>query len=112
MRSADVSSNRGGTKLKVWWIPQVPMSPFEIQVDSFAVAKALLISLAQYDLFQFENKIKPDYCNAGGLMILEEDGEYTDWYSDEGDSIDQIEMEQCWELDRAAAGELKGTAAK
>ena len=31
--------------------------------------------LADYDLFQFKHKVKPDYCNAGGLRRFESDGE-------------------------------------
>lgn len=75
--------------LHVWWIPQVPGKPFEVNVDSLLEGKKLLETLANYDLFQFENNIKPDYCNAGGLAILEEDGWY-DWESADGDSIDEI----------------------
>lgn len=64
--------------LKIWWIPQVPMKAFEVQVANIVEAKLLLDTLAQYDLFQFANKIKPDYCNTGGLVITE-GGEWVDW---------------------------------
>ena len=37
--------------------------------------------LADYDKFQFENNIKPDYSNAGGLEIFE-NGEWPDWYDE------------------------------
>lgn len=43
--------------------------------------------LADYDQFQFENRIKPDYCNMGGLLMVDDDGEWVDWY-DEETSID------------------------
>ena len=73
--------------LRVWWIPQVPMKPFRVAVESVAEAAKLLQVLADYDIFQFDNKVKPDYCNAGGLE--EFDGEeWSDWYSEEGDDID------------------------
>ncbi len=68
--------------LKVWWNPQVPMKSFEVEVDSVKEGALLLRVLADYDLFQYENHIKPDYCNAGGLVMFE-DGEWTDWYDDE-----------------------------
>lgn len=78
-------SNKGD--LKVWWIPQVPGKPFEVSVSSVAEGAKLVKVLADYDLFQYKNKIKPDYCNAGGLV--EFDGEYwSDWYSEEGESLD------------------------
>jgi len=79
--------------LKVWWIPQIPMNAFEVQVDTPREGKKLLDILANYDIFQYENNIKPDYCNAGGLSIYE-DGEWTDWYNEDGESIDEVTFEQ------------------
>lgn len=79
--------------LQVWHIPQVPMKPFIVPVANLVEAKLLLDTLAQYDIFQFENRIKPDYCNAGGLSVFE-DGEWTDWWDDDGNQIDDLEMEQ------------------
>lgn len=71
-------------KLKVWWIPQVPGKSFEVAVDNVKEAVVLLDALANYDMFQFENNIKPDYSNAGGLMMWEDD-EWTDWEIEDGD---------------------------
>jgi len=83
--------------LRVWWIPQVPMKAFYAPVDSPREGKKLLTVLAEYDLFQFENKVKPDYFNAGGLQMYEEDGngrmEWCDWQNEDGDDIDYIEFE-------------------
>lgn len=41
--------------------------------------------LADYDMFQFENRVKPDYCNAQGLEEWDEqeDG-WCEWYSEDG----------------------------
>ena len=55
--------------LKVWWIPQVPMKSFKVPVKNIDEAILLLDTLAKYDIFQYENNIKPDYCNAGGIRI-------------------------------------------
>jgi len=75
-------------KLQVWWIPQVPMKAFTVDVRDLREAKLLIDALAKYDQFQFKNRIKPDYCNAGGLQRLE-DGEWYDWYDEEsGDDFD------------------------
>lgn len=80
--------------LKVWWIPQVPGARFEVPVHSLKEAKLLLDTLADYDLFQLEHRIKPDYCNVGGLMVYE-DGEWVDWEDPEtGDSIDYFTYEE------------------
>jgi len=73
--------------LRVWWIPQVPGKAFHVTVKSPGEAQKLLTALADYDLFQFENKIKPDYCNAGGLEVFE-DGDWTEWADEDGCGID------------------------
>ena len=69
------------TKFRVWWIPQVPMKTFEQDMPDLATAKIVTETLALYDLFQFENNIKPDYCNTGGIQYshpLIDDGDWLD----------------------------------
>ena len=65
------------TQLRVWWIPQVPGRPFHVPVSSVQEGVRIMDVLAKYDRFQFDNNIKPDYCNAGGLEMwdLNCDGE-------------------------------------
>ncbi|WP_312131908.1 superinfection exclusion protein [Leclercia sp.] len=82
------------SKLRVWHIPQVPMKAFTVEVQSVEEGVRLMDALADYDIFQYENNIKPDYCNANGLQIWDEsltdedmaDMELTDrwvdWYSE------------------------------
>ena len=54
----DVSMN----KMRVWWIPQIGASN-----EAFYIP--------------VQNRIKPDYCNTGGLEIYNaETEEYEDWY--------------------------------
>lgn len=78
--------------LKIYWIPQVPMKAFERPVSSPQEAKKILELLADYDIFQFENKVKPDYSNSGGLQVF--DGEdWVDWEDENGDNIDDAEFE-------------------
>jgi hypothetical protein len=74
--------------LRVWHIPQVPMKPFVVPVSSPAEGARIMALLAAYDLFQFENKVKPDFSNAQGLSIMV-DGEMEDWYSDDQQDIDE-----------------------
>lgn len=77
--------------LRVWWIPQVPGTPFYTVVKDVDDAILLLTTLANYDAFQFEHNIKPDYCNAGGLEEWDSDeGEWFDWESIEGDGINDV----------------------
>ena len=48
-------------------------------------------TLANYDLFQYENNIKPDYCNTTVLEEYNEDSqEWVDW-CDEETGIDDLE---------------------
>lgn len=76
-------------QLRVWWIPQVPMGPFYVDVINIREAKLLLKALADYDIFQFKNNVKPDYSNTGGLEVW--DGlEWAEWHDEDGSDIDDI----------------------
>ena len=84
--------------LRVWWIPQVPMNAFYVPVKTVHEAKLILNTLALYDIFQFENHIKPDYSNAGGLEVYDDiDGtgklDWGEWYDEDGNDIDDTEQE-------------------
>lgn len=72
-------------KLRVWHIPQVPGKPFYVAVDSVQSAVLVMDTLANYDLFQLENKIKGDYANVTGLELWDEASQ--EWF------------EWCWESD-------------
>lgn len=79
--------------LRIWWIPQVPMTPFYVIVNSPSEAKKMLGVLADYDIFQLDYCIKPDFSNAGGLEIFI-NGNWEDWYDKEtGEDIDEWEPE-------------------
>jgi len=82
--------------LRVWWIPQIPMKPFYVPVKSVEEAIKITDVLADYDLFQYENNVKPDYSNAGGLMVWDDTldpddkGEkWMDWESEDWESFDE-----------------------
>jgi len=79
-------------QLRVWHIPQVPGESFKVDVDSIKEARKVLDVLALYDIFQFSQHIKSDYSNAAGLEVYE-NGEWTEWYDNEGEDIDHTEME-------------------
>ena len=88
--NSNISPSPGN--LRIWWIPQMPMQPFHVDVANVHEAKLLLDTLARYDTFQFEHNIKPDYSNAGGLEVFE-DGEWCEWCDEEGADIDATETE-------------------
>ena len=75
--------------LRVWHIPQIPMDGFLVDVGSEAEAIKVLDVLADYDLFQLENRIKPDFSNAQGLEVFDADG-WSEYYNDDGEDIDDI----------------------
>lgn len=59
---------------RVWWKPQVPMEEsFYVEVPDGDLGRFIEQVLADYDLFQYENRIKPDYCNVGGTQIFNEE---------------------------------------
>ena len=74
------------TKLRVWHNCQVgAVENFYVEVESIEQAWKILNTLWDYDLFQYENNIKPDYCNASGLESFdEEEQEWCEWCDDDG----------------------------
>ena len=86
-------TDRNQGKLRVWHIPQVPGKPFYVPVETPQEAVKVLNTLAEYDDFQFKNHIKPDYSNASGLEIFE-DGKWGEWYSEDGENIDELAESQ------------------
>jgi hypothetical protein len=73
--------------LRVWWIPQVPGKSFYVRISSPQEAKKILDVLANYDQFQLDHKIKPDYSNAGGLEVFNGE-DWEDWQDQDGDDIE------------------------
>lgn len=59
-------------QLRVWHIPQVPMKAFFVDVASVEEGVKVMGILADYDAFQYENRIKPDYSNVNGLHLWDE----------------------------------------
>lgn len=83
--------------LSVWWIPQVPMDSFNVPVTDIEQALFVMETLAEYDRFQFENRVKGDYCNAGGLNVWDAArGEWCEWEDEDGNQIDDIRRSR-WE---------------
>lgn len=76
--------------LRVWWIPQIPMEPMYIELKTIREARLVLQTLGEYDAFQYNNNIKPDYSNVGGLEVFE-DGEWIEWSNEEGADIDEVD---------------------
>lgn len=79
-------------KYRIWWIPQVPGTPFHHDVDSPLQAKTMLHVLAMYDLFLLEHNHRVDFSNVGGLQYFDEqENEWFDWEDENGYSVDDDE---------------------
>jgi hypothetical protein len=71
------------------------MSAFHVDVESVEEGAKILSVLAEYDSFQYETGVKPDYSNAGGLSMFDPDdkedgpdGSWYDWFSEEAGTDD------------------------
>lgn len=97
------------TKYKVWHIPQVPGKPFEIYCETLEEVVSMVQVLAEYDKFQLENNIKPDYANVNGVCIWEDsgDGEF-DWYDWSALGKNGWWYDDIWEYIRDECPELEG----
>lgn len=80
--SEQVAQDDANKRLKIWYVHQVPCQPYEQFVDSIADAKLVLNSIYNLTLNLGDNRIIPDYSNAGGLNIYADaDGSgERDWY--------------------------------
>lgn len=61
------------SKLRVWWMPRIGKETFYVPVETVEEGKKVMGVLAVYDLFQLQNNVKPDYVNAGGIEMWDED---------------------------------------
>lgn len=69
-------------QLRIWWVPQIGMDEtFTRLAPELNTAVMMLDMLADYDQFQLDNNIKPDYSNMGGVEVFE-DGEWLEWEKD------------------------------
>lgn len=101
-------------KLRVWWIPQIPMKPFHVPVSSVEEGVKIMNVLSDYDAFQFENRIKPDYSNVGGLQVFDPSddtdapsGSWVDWWDEETGEDDPVQY-----LERKASNQVQHTKRK
>jgi len=69
--------------IRVLHIPQVPGPAFAVGVPDYDTAKRLDAVLVAYDLFQFHNRIKPDYSNMTIIEVADADGGWCSLDDDE-----------------------------
>lgn len=84
--------------LKVWYIPQVPMKPFEVEIPhrdgdeekELALAVILRDTIINFSIFEFENNVKPDYSDMDGISRWEDNGDGFDWYDVDEEEIEAV----------------------
>jgi hypothetical protein len=82
--AADPYAGPFTTTYRVWHIPQIPGTPFTVDASDLDAARLLLDTLARYDQFQLDQRIKPDYSNMGGILVWNSDEQnYEDLDDDE-----------------------------
>ena len=59
-------------KFKVWYVPQVSMKAFEVECETAEQAQEALDLITNFSNFEFENNVKPDYSDAGGVVEWDE----------------------------------------
>lgn len=82
-------------EVEFWWVPQVPMKAFTRAVPTVSHGRMLEEAFALYDLFQLENRVKPDFCNAGGTRFRHVELTEGEWWDvpDDEDELDDIKAE-------------------
>lgn len=73
------------TKFRIWYKHQVgtDIPPYTQGVDIPEVGTKILEGIYRAFLHAFDNKMIPDYANTGGVVYLDEDGEWVDWDPDD-----------------------------
>lgn len=61
------------TKFKIWYVHQIGAPKFEREVPDAGTGMFVLDTIYLLALFQYANKMIPDYANAGGVVYFDED---------------------------------------
>lgn len=82
-KNAGIPTKKENKKtLRVAWFVHLQSKPFYVEVDNVHEGVKILDTIADYDLFQVKEGIKPDHSNFGGLEMFE-DGEWCSWMDNE-----------------------------
>lgn len=81
-------------KYRAWYIPQVPMESFKFECDTAEEAIMIYTAIVKFSIFEFKNRVKPDYSDAWWVQYYNEDIqdwedlENLEWYEDWGDELE------------------------
>ena len=85
-------ANKKEIKMRIWHMPQVGVKncTFKVDVKNTDEAALLLNTLWDYDNFQFEKRLKPDFSNTSGLEYWDDEDQEWQEYYDDGIDINEI----------------------
>ena len=78
-------------KFRVWYIPQIPWKPFQVTADTFEEWKKLLETIINFSIFEFKERVKPDYSDASWMEYFYTDEDNIFDYVDEDVEIEEID---------------------
>ena len=64
-------------RFRAWYVAKMPMKAFTVETTNAIDAEKILDVLEDFSLFEIQNNVKPDYAEAGGIDIWDE--EYQEW---------------------------------
>lgn len=82
--------------LTIWYYPQVGRlkAPYEVTVPDLRTAVFTLDAVIGLSIFEFKNRIKPDYTDAAGIARYESDGEGGfGWFEIDEDELAELGLE-------------------
>ncbi|WPH57839.1 hypothetical protein [Mycobacterium phage WXIN] len=71
------------SQFKIWYTHQVPGPAYEQEVESPEVGQKILDAIYAVALYQYDNKMIPDYANTGGVIYLDPDGDWIDYHPED-----------------------------
>ena len=71
-------------KFRIWYVHQVGGGEaFERNVPDPETGQLILDAIYDLMLKMFDDRMIPDYCNTGGIVYLDEDGDWVDYHAED-----------------------------
>ena len=80
-------------KLRVCWIPLELVDSFKVEADTTKEGVKLMDILADYDNLQYDNNIKSDYSNVGGIEQYSKDSGEGESWDVEDENLEELKEE-------------------
>ena len=90
MATAEIEKNTPQERYRAVYVPQVPMHALTVEVSNLEQTVVALESIIALSIFEFENRVKPDYSDFGTIeRWIEDEQEWED--VDEEDYAELVE---------------------